>query len=426
MRGRVSAGQRGDHIPTKEVQLLIPVYDSEARQDIDFGNTRKGDTIRMTTRTTRPQTLTKQQGQHMTIIEARDAYIAYLQTRRKKYSDVTLDNYHGTITRLAREIGDIRLMNLRPEHIENWFYGPGGLMDTHTTGSARTYYKDRQGISESTHNQYLVRIKAFFDWCTAKGYLRKDLLVDIEAMEVPETHRQRPKPQILVNLLDHARNPRDRAYVAVAINLAMRTRDLMRLRVGDVDLESGYVRTYINKSKKADHKIITTHLDAELRRWFVFYAEVIGRPLEPSDALFPSMTGSMFAESFTRIVDGKPQRVRTRTGTTYHPDWPITRATEIVKHCLREAGLETYYEGTHTLRRAAARAYFDWAAQQSESKAGVMRQTQKFLNHTSSRTTEIYLGTDMDKEALDDSLRGRSFLPTLDDNVIPLRRAEGE
>src|SRR5207247_1949234 len=102
--------------------------------------------------------------------------------------------------------------------------------------------------------------------------------------------------------------------------------------------------------------------------------------------------------------------VQGRTNGKYHPHRSIKRASGIVKYALEQTGHETFYQGTHTLRRAVARAYFDWLCTPKEDggrghpDVDALRMTSALLNHTLTSTTEKYLGIDLEREKRDRSL----------------------
>ena len=122
-------------------------------------------------------------------------------------------------------------------------------------------------------------------------------------------------------------------------------------------------------------------------------------------------------------ADGQPRQDRYR----WDPTTAIVRTERIVKPALAALGLPTRYEGTHTLRRAVALAYFR-AAAAADGEISALRETSLLLHHSSLSTTEGYLGTNAEKEARNDRLRGKPFLTAMVDksNVTKLRSVEGQ
>jgi integrase len=123
------------------------------------------------------------------------------------------------------------------------------------------------------------------------------------------------------------------------------------------------------------------------------------------------------------------QKVMVRHPARWDPRSHVNETHLIVQKALKAVGLPTKGEGTHTIRRAVARAYFDQVAR-DKGDVAALRETSALLHHSSVATTEIYLGTTPEKESRDRRLKGKPFLSTLvptQENVVPLRKAgEGE
>lgn len=321
--------------------------------------------------------------------------------------DITARCDNNVLRMFMRMTGDRMLTSLTPQHIEAWFYGPGGIMDDHKVLSQRAGKAALlPAVSASTHNQYRSRLKMFFTWCIQRGYMKSDVMVHVQPMKVQKRTRIRPGAMTLLELLDAADNPRDRAYIALAMNTGLRQADARQIRVGDVDLEDGWLSTEIRKTRGADEKPITLELHRELTTWLTIYANDIGRPLRDDDYLFPRRTGGLVSH-YVYDEWGNPKAVR-------HPlhwvtDKYVRETHLIVQKALKSIGIPTYREGTHTIRRSVARLYFDSVAAEKGDSAA-LRETAAFLNHSSTSTTEIYLGITIEKERRDKRLRGKGFL----------------
>ena len=200
----------------------------------------------------------------------------------------------------------------QPQRVEAYFYGPEGLCGEHVTRDGKT----RQGVQEATHNHYRSRLKMFFAYCTQNGWLRQDLLVQVTPMRKPRKQRFQPAPRILLAMLDVATNPRDRAYIAVAINTAMRSNEIARLRVGDVDLAAGDLTVWISKRRpRTPCRSPRTSMLSCARGW-CRYADDIGCPLGDGDFLFPAVKHSVYVWE----RDSKGKIVKGRTAPTWRPD----------------------------------------------------------------------------------------------------------
>lgn len=344
-----------------------------------------------------------------------EALAQYGAMRSARFAPTTVMNEMFVLKRFLAWLGeDIQVRHLRPERVEAWFYGKGGVRQEHVTSDGTT----RPGIVESTHNHYRSRLKSFFVYCNQRGWVRDDLLVHVAPMQVPRKRRAQPPPRVLMDLLDHAESPRDRCYLATAINTGLRANEIARLRVGDVDLDTGSLNVWISKSKEEDAQPITSDLDPELRRWLKHYAEDLGRPLVQNDHLFPARLGSRYV--WRLQPDGT--KVRGHALPSWVPEKHVVKTERIVQDALAAVGLPTRHEGTHTIRRAVARAFFD--SQVADGYDGALRATSALLHHQSSATTEHYLGLTSERKRRDLAMRGKPFLSAMVNatNVVPLRQ----
>ena len=207
-------------------------------------------------------------------VRPQDGLEEYLSIRRSRYAATTLRNEGFVLRRFVSHVGNIQVRHLRPEHVADWFYGRNGFCGPHTTRD-RVH---REPVTASTHNFYRTRLASFFRFCTTRGWTRQDLLRDVEPMRLPTVKRLQPAPADLLAMLEATGNGRDRAYIATAINSGLRANEMLRIRVGDVDLPAATTAVTISKSAEEDSFPITSDLDPELRRWLVVYQDDLDRP----------------------------------------------------------------------------------------------------------------------------------------------------
>lgn len=352
---------------------------------------------------------------HKRIADAVEDYLTY---RRSRFADTTVTQEGYVLRRFAEAIGNIQIRHLHADHVTDWFYGSGGLMQAHVTRDRRA----REPIQASTHNYYRNRLASFFRYCAQRGWLRDDLLREVTPMTMLRRERLQPGPRKLLDLLDVAATPRDRAYIAVGINTALRSNEMLRIRVRDIDLAAGSLFVTISKTNEEDVLPVSADLDGELRRWLVTYQKDLGRRLDSDDFLFPARRGGRY--QWHRESDGT--RERTRTPQSWAPDRPMTHAARVVQEALAAVGLPTRGEGSHTLRRGVARAMFDDLTTQVGYDAA-LRTVSALLHHKSAATTEHYLGLSSERQRRDEALRGKPFLSRMvdrDANVLPLRSTQ--
>ncbi|MHB1064218.1 MAG: tyrosine-type recombinase/integrase [Georgenia sp.] len=328
----------------------------------------------------------------------------YLRFRAATCSAATVKNEGFVLRRFTSWYGDVQLRHMKSEKVADWFYGDGGLRHQHVTRDG----VHRPPIKATTANYYRTRLGSFFRWATRRGYLKRDLLQDVESLTPVRRDRLRLAPDDLVRLLDVAHDPRDRGFLAMLINTGFRGGTAISLKVGDVDLATETLRVHVSKSGIDDRFPVTADLRAELERWMHTYARDIGRPLRTSDYLFPARVRTVYC--WVTNADGSKSRLR--TATAWSPTRPMTHGERVVQSALAALGFPTRDEGCHTLRRSVARVLFDSMSADTGYDAA-LRTVSATLHHKSSATTEIYLGLTSERARRDSLLRGRPFLSGL-------------
>jgi integrase len=334
-----------------------------------------------------------------------EAVQQYVDLRYATCAATTASNDASVLRRMVKAVGDIQVRHVTETHIERWFFSEEGLQKT---------------VHEpSSFNNYRKRLVRFFRFCSMKGWLRTDPMIHIRARRVPSKERQRLDAGGLLRLLETTANPRDRAFLAVAINTGLRSNEIARIRVGDVDLDGGWLLANISKTAEQDTMPITSDLDAELRRWLLRYQSDLGCPLASEMHLLPAYSGDRW--NYVEASDGG--KVKVSVPGNWKPASPVTNPQQIVHRALRILGMPTKGEGLHTVRRSIARLYFDSMTDKGYDAA--LRATSALLHHKDAATTETYLGLTRERRHRDDTLRGQPFLTALvsDANVVPLRRS---
>ncbi len=353
----------------------------------------------------------------------RAAIDEYLDVRsRMGKSGNTMRTDKSLLPRFADHVGDLSFGDLTAQHVHDFFYADGGLMDVHVTRIKGQ--RLHEAVGPGTHNHYRNRLKVFFAYAKANGHAPLDNYLSL-VDPLPEMKRKRmqPAPSVLLSLLDQAECAMHRAYLATAVNTACRASELQALKVGDVNFARSELFVTVIKTKEEDDMPLTADLERELRVWFEEYADLIGRPLDDDDYLFPARSGNQIKTHY--FDEERGCRVYERTPLVYHPDRPVERTEKIVKAALEKLGLPTRYEGTHTLRRAVARAYFDQLTEEVGYDAA-LRTVSALLHHKSMSTTERYLGLSSETKRRDETMKGKAFLTGMvapKSNVVPLRRA---
>jgi len=333
----------------------------------------------------------------------------YLSIRKGQVARDTWINDRSQVNRFVRALGGIRLADLTQEQVEEYFLNEDVVAS----------------MAASSFNKTRSRIKCFLDFCTRRGWLAGDLLAEIRPRRVPRRQRLVLSARELLELLELTADPRERAMLAVGMNTALRAGEIADLRIGDVDLDSGFLSVRITKSAVEDSMPITRELDVELRRWLVSYQVEVGRILGPDELLFPARAPGHWRAPREVVPSSKPTR-HMPNGRVYVygdplPGRPINKPATVVQRALARQGIAVGPgEGFHTLRRSVARAFYE--SRRVDGHEYALRDTSALLHHSGSHITEHYLGLNPERRRRDDALHGRAFLTGLvnDENVIQL------
>jgi integrase len=312
--------------------------------------------------------------------------------------------YVSLLRRFANHTGNLQVGSLRPRHIEDFFYGDGGLSDT---------------AGRTTLGKYRGELKQFLAFCHRREWntMSADMLMG--GITHKTTHANRNRYRMtraeLIRLLDAAEDPRDRALIAFVANTGCRISEALAMKVRDVSFQKNELYVTAIKTKEEITLPLSSDLADELRGWLTVYTDTM-RGMEKGWYLFPTYHVHRFVKK-----DGR----RSPLERNYNPVKPITHQRKIIQTWAEKAGIELEPgDGWHTVRRSFARILFDDAVDMGHD--GALRITQAALNHKFVQTTEAYLGLDIEKERYAHMIRGKRFL-TLGqdtDTVVPLRKAQ--
>ncbi len=295
----------------------------------------------------------------------------------------TLRQDRSILTRFLTTTGNIYVENITEAHV--------------------TEFMSQMAVTRApaSLNLDLTILRTFFEWCrrTKRMPRSHDPMVGRKGPKVVRRERQRVHVSKFPALLDAAgdRHPRDRIFIALGLYTLSRVSEIVTMKVGDVDLDAGYITSTVWKSSKMDRLRISRDLDSELRRWLTWYSEQVG-PLDPRMYLVPARelkmeVGVLPADREFKIKPYSP------VGNT---------ATRMVKPALSDIGFSLSDqanlkgEGAHTLRRSGARAMFDKLSAEGHPRA--LRIVQAQLHHSNQTQTEQYIGAEMDRMDRDEAL----------------------
>lgn len=333
-----------------------------------------------------------------------DAIDDYERFRRSmSIAKSTLKQEKSTMKRFLAVSGNIYVHNITDLHITRFF-----------EDLART----KEPTSMRNDHTFLL---GFFEWCRKTKRMNRDSdpMYGRRAPVKVVKERSRIHVSKFPALLDAAekRSPRDRVMMALLLYTLGRDQEICTLRIKDIDLDAGYLRVIVHKSKKEDRIPISSELDVELRRWLTVYAQEVGH-LEPHYYVVPSRQTLLERQDNGRI-GAKHAR--------YTPERKLPYLSRYVTPILADIGFptvdengKTLGEGAHTIRRSGARALYDRLVDDGYDRA--LRLVQAMLHHSSVSVTEQYIGVTADRRTRDDILRGKPMYDLHDDNVVQLAR----
>lgn len=252
----------------------------------------------------------------------------------------------------------------------------------------------------STRNQKLQVYKQFFKWLRARRYVTLDFdpLFGWRNISVPEVLRTRVPRSEWSSLFSQCHHPLERIVLGTGLYLFLRASEQQALQLKHVHVAKAEIEIYRVKTKRWDVMPIASELSVLMREHLTWLAE--NGASNPNHFLIPTRNRDMRTGPGGKWIAG--------TGTI-NPERSLSKPHRIVQRILAKNGYETKGEGEHTMRRSGARAYFDSLSERGYD--GALRRVQSMLGHKSSRTTEIYLGLDLDRATRNQDLAGQPMFP---------------
>lgn len=219
----------------------------------------------------------------------------------------------------------------------------------------KTYLK--QTVSEKTINCYLTAIRMFYGWCVSNGHLKYNPTSGLRLVRLDKRYSKRPlTPQQTKALLDScdmntATGRRAYLIIHLMLVLALRAVEVSRLEVKDI--EGRHIRIQRKgRLSKNQTMPITSELLADIRQF----------------------AGERFIIETVHGKEMRPQYI-----------------TAILEGQMIKAGIKSRNISGHSLRHTAA-------INAMIQCGNDVYEVQKFLGHTSIKTTEIYIRTLMEED----------------------------
>jgi integrase len=318
------------------------------------------------------------------VSEAKATFIrhrsASSQSRQVRYGYVSILN------RFEKAVKDCHTGSVRAHHIEEFWYGEGGLSDTCQSQTLGKYRNDMKQFLSFVYRR---------EW---NPYGPEILLDGIrEKSTKVNRNRYRMTRAELRQLISAAEDPRDIALICFVACTGVRISEALGMRYRDVSLNKGELYVYLPKVKQEVTYPLASDLEAALREWFTAYSTQVGR-LKPSFYLFPTMRGRTYAKGGGHTPAG-----------LYNPTNPMQQPRLVLGPIAERAGVELEPgDGWHTVRRSFARILYDDCVAMGHDAA--LRIVQAALNHASVQTTERYLGLNLERQQFSRIMKGQPFL----------------
>lgn len=232
-------------------------------------------------------------------------------------------------------------------------------------------YRDYLGKKylANTANLYLTAAKLFFDFLATEGIIPINIGDRIKGFKIDEGHKKAAfAPAEIKKISDSfdtstLKGKRNKAMIALMATAGLRTIEIVRADVGDIDYSMGKYFLHV-QGKGRDDKTATVHIPTGVYNLIQDYlkmrGKVSGKTPEGVDALFASVScrnfgGRMLSTSISRIV----------------------------KETFRANGFDSKTLTAHSLRHTAATT----ALRNHAS----LREVQQMLRHKNIAVTQIYL-----------------------------------
>jgi integrase len=309
---------------------------------------------------------------------------------RAQLPEGTRKQYRSTCRRLRDAYPNRKLSSVGSSELTEFLYGEPGIAN---------------GKAEGTGTNYRCALRHLFAYAEAMGWTKAVSIPD-PAMKSKKrgngstfTRLTAAQLQLVVSI---AQPPAFRAMLVTAISTALRISDILSIRLRDVNLVTGELYVSVQKTGVSDVLPVTMDLDRELRAYLAWRDAQRELPaLEPDSYIFHGwrQRGS---------IPGQQSRLRYEARLDRHVsyNWASTRLRDLFARC--GVSVEAR-EAWHVIRRSVARIYFD-SLRQEMASAHALRQTSALLHHKSVVTTERYLGMDTERQARNESLRGKPFI----------------
>lgn len=294
------------------------------------------------------------------------------------------------------------------------------------------YFATCEG-GQGNRNNMLAPVKKFIYWLEAEGEIKAGAATRLLSTRKYKTSVRRPKYYIPVSDFSRAldisgeRHPEDRAVMALALYTLARRSEISTLSLADIDMTGRTIKIYRQKRKRWTEMAMTPELYAELDSWLSWYAHHTGQAGvhfmladHPDWKVIPRLIADW-------LLDERGKFSGSAVSHEIDPANSPSHLERVVKRVLDVTGAQTVDgrqvrhlgEGMHTIRRSGARAMLDYLSNVLGQDRALLR-VATMLDHEDPKQTLIYIGLDLEREALNNWLSTNSMYGTGDsDAVLP-------
>lgn len=230
------------------------------------------------------------------------------------------------------------------------------------------------GKSSLTVGTYITTVRRFYAWTEANKYYPNIAKGVKTPKRAQQFKKQALSPSESVELLNQASNPRDLAIINLCLRTGLRTIEVTRANVGDIQAKGGQIILNVHgkgRDGKDQFVILTNKAQAPITAYLKLRSIEIGK-LKPGQGAEP-----LFISNSNK---NKGQRLDTRT---------IRR---IAKNNLIAIGLDSHFYTAHSLRHTTAVSIL--------RAGGTLENAQGVLRHSNPATTQIYTATILEEQRL--------------------------
>jgi len=220
-------------------------------------------------------------------------------------------------------------------------------------------YLKEEGLSPLTIGSYLVSVRKFYEFAESEK-VYPNIAKGIKTPKKKNTFRKKylheDEIEDLLSVYEE-KSLRDFAIVNLLVRTGLRTIEVVRANVGDIDIVNGKRVLYVwgkGHEEKDDFVVLTDKTYLPIRRYLDSRKGV-----KPGEPLFSSESRQNYGERLTTMT-----------------------ISTIAKKALREIGLDSHSYTAHSLRHTTASMILE--------KGGTLFDVQKVLRHTSVNTSQIY------------------------------------